>query len=110
MSRHHIRLSHCGGAIVVVAGYDRPLRQLFLQVLRDEESRPTCEDDILYDSLHEPALDWGVIGTLTDKLAMLDIAVPDSLIEGVCLDQSFNAGNHVVRHHADRPPEVLMAG
>jgi hypothetical protein len=56
MSRHHIRLSHCGGAIVVVAGYDRPLRQLFLQVLRDEESRPTCEDDILYDSLHEPAL------------------------------------------------------
>ena len=116
MSRHHIRLSHCGGAIVVVAGYDRPLRHLFLQVLRDEDGRPTCEDgrptcedNILYDSLHEPALDWGVIGTLTDKLAMLDIAVPDSLIEGVCLDQSFHAGNHVVRHHADRPPEVLLA-
>ena len=85
MSRHHIRLSHCGGAIVVVAGYDRPLRQLFLQVLRDEDGRHTCEDDILYDSLHEPALDWGVISTLTDKLVMLDIEVPESLIEAVCV-------------------------
>lgn len=110
MSRHHVRLSHCGGAIVVVAGYDRPLRQLFLQVLRDEDCRLTCEDDMLYDSLHEPALDWGVISTLTDKLVMLDITVPESLIEAVYLDQRFNTGNRVVRHHADRPPEVLMAG
>ncbi len=110
MSRHHVRLSHGGGAIVVVAGYDRPLRQLFLQVLRDEDGRHTCEDDILYDSLHEPALDWGVISTLTDKLVMLDIEVPESLIEAVYLDQCFNIGNRVVRHHADRPPEVLMAG
>lgn len=110
MSRHHVRLSHCGGAIVVVAGYDRPLCQLFLQVLRDEDGTPTCEDDILYDSLHESALDWGVISTLTDKLVMLDIEVPEGLIEAVYLDQCFNTGNRVVRHHADRPPEVLMAG
>ena len=110
MSRHHIRLSHCGGAIVVVAGYDRPLRQLFLQVLRDEEGRPICGDDVLYDSLHEPALDWSVIGTLTDKLAAHDITVPDSLIEGVYLDQCLNAGNRVVRHYANQPPEVLLAG
>ena len=110
MSRHHIRLSHCGGSSVVVAGYDRPLRPQFLQVLRDEEGRPTCKDDILYDSLHEPALDWAVIGTLSDKLVTLGIAVPESLIEAVYLDQYFNAGNCVVRHHVDRPPEVLMAG
>ncbi|HRH15720.1 MAG TPA: hypothetical protein PK225_15395 [Azonexus sp.] len=93
-----------------MAGYDRPLRQLFLQVLRDAEGRPTCDDDILYDSLHDLALDWRLIGTLTDKLVTLGIAVPDSLIEAVYLDQCFNAGNRVVRHHADRPPEVLMAG
>ena len=110
MSRHHIRISHCCGAIVVVAGYDRALSQPFLQVLRDEEGRPMCEDDVLYDSLHEPALDWSIIGTLTDKLATLGIAVPETLIEAVYLDQCFNAGNRVVRHHADRPPEVLMAG
>lgn len=95
---------------MVVAGYDRPLRQLFLQVLRDEDGRHTCEDDILYDSLHEPALDWRLIGTLSDKLVTLGIAVPESLIEAVHLDQCLNAGNRVVRHHADRPPEVLMAG
>ena len=110
MSRHHIRLSHCGGSIVVGAGYDRPLRHLFLQVLRDEDGRPTCEDNILYDSLHEPALDWAVIGTLSDKLVTLGIAVPESLIEAVHLDQCLNAGNRVLRHHADRPPEVLMTG
>ena len=55
------------------------------------------------------ALVYGAITLILVLLAMLDIAVPDSLIEGVCLDQSFNAGNHVVRHHADRPPEVLLA-
>ena len=48
--------------------------------------------------------------TLTDKLATLGIAVPENLIEAVYLDQCFNADNRVVRHHADRPPEVLMAG
>jgi hypothetical protein len=56
MSRHHVRLSHCGGEIVVVSGHDRPLSQLFLLVLRDE-GRPMCEDDVLYDSLHQSALD-----------------------------------------------------
>ena len=86
------------------------MRQLFLQVLRDAEGSPTCKDDVRYDSLHEPALDWSIIGTLTDKLATLGIAVPESLIEAAHLDQCFNAGNRVVRHHADRPPEVLMAG
>jgi len=110
MSRHHIRLMHQGQPVLVVAGYDRPLRQLFLQVLRDEDGRLTYEDDILYDSLHEPALNWGVVSTLTDKLVMLDIAVPESLVEAVYLDQCLNTGNRVVRHHADRPPEVLMAG
>jgi len=32
MSRHHIRLMHQGQPVLVVAGYDRPLRELFLQV------------------------------------------------------------------------------
>jgi hypothetical protein len=41
---------------------------------------------------------------------MVDIAVPESLIEAAYLGHYFNTGNRVVRHHADRPPEVLMAG
>ena len=110
MSRHHIRLMHQGQPVLVVAGYDRPLRELFLQVFLCQESGPAGDDDIVYDSLHEPALDWTVIGTLTDKLTALGICVPEKLIEAVYLDQCFNTGNRVVRHHADRSPEVLMAG
>ena len=110
MSRHHIRLMHQGQPVLVVAGYDRPLRELFLQVFLCQESGPAGDDDIVYDSLHEPALDWTVIGTLTDKLTALGICVPEKLIEAVYLDQRFTTGNRVVRHHADRPPEVLMAG
>jgi len=110
MSRHHIRLMHQGQPVLVVAGYDLPLHELFLQVFLRQGAGSAGEDDILYDSLHEPALDWRLIGTLTDKLVTLGIAVPESLIEAVHLDQCLNAGNRVVRHHADRPPEVLMAG
>ncbi len=79
-------------------------------MLRDEDSRSTCADDILHDRLHEPALDWSAIDTLTDKFAALGIVVPESLIEDVHLDPRFNAGNRVVRHHADQLSEVLRAG
>lgn len=56
------------------------------------------------------ALDWRVISALTETLATLGIVVPESLINAVYLDQCLNAGNHVVRHLADQPPEVLLAG
>ena len=39
-----------------------------------------------------------------------NLAVPESLIEAVHRDQCFNAGNRVVRHYADQPPEVLLTG
>lgn len=110
MSRHHVRLMHQGQPVLVVAGYDRPLRELFLQVFLCQESGPAGEDDIVYDSLHEPALDWTVIGTLTEKINALGIFVPEELIEAVYLDQRFNAGNIVVRHHADQSPEAMMVG
>ena len=107
MSRHHIRLMHQGQPVLVVAGYDRPLRELFLQVFLCQESGPAGDDDIVYDSLHEPALDWTVIGTLTDKLTALGICVPEKLIEAVYLDKRFITGNVVVWHHADQALEVL---
>lgn len=110
MSRHHIWLMHQGRPVLVVAGYDRPLRELFLQVFLCQESGSAGEDDIVYNSLHEPALDWTVIGTLTEKINAFGIFVPEELIEAVYLDQRFNAGNIVVRHHADQSPEVMMVG
>jgi len=56
MSRHHIQLMHEGRAVLVV-GYDRPLRELFLHVFRCQENVLAGEDEIVYDSLHEPGLD-----------------------------------------------------
>lgn len=107
MSRHHIRLMHQGQPVLVVAGYDRPLHEFFLQVFLCQESGPAGDDDIVYDSLPEPSLDWTVIGTLTDKLTALGIGVPEKLIEAVYLDQRFTTGNVVVWHHADQAPKVL---
>ena len=53
-----LKLMHQGQPVLVVAGYDRPLHELFLQVFLCQESGPAGDDDIVYDSLHEPALDW----------------------------------------------------
>jgi len=56
MSRHHIQLMHEGQAVLVVAGYDRPLRELFLQVFRCQENVLPGEDEIVYDRLDEQAI------------------------------------------------------
>ncbi len=104
LSRHNIRLMYAGRPVLVVAGYDRPLRELFLQVFRCQESVLAGEDEIVYDSLHEPAPDWTIIGTLTGKLDALGIKVPATMIEAVYLDQRFTADNIVVWHHANHSP------
>ena len=110
MSRHHVR-ARCGDqSVLVVAGYDRPLRELFLQVLVDAGADAAAEDQFLYASLHEPWRDWTDLSTLTGQLATLGIAVPDSLVQAVCSDQLRQAGNRVVEHHADRAPTIILAG
>ena len=85
MSRHNIRLMYAGQQVLVVAGYDRPLRELFLQVFRCQESVLAGEDEIVYDSLHEPALDWTIISTLTGKLDALGINHDRSCLSGPAL-------------------------
>ena len=110
MSQHSVRTRYQGNEVVVVAGYDRPLNDLFLQVLAHEDAPQATEEYVLYSSLHEPRRDWTDINTVSDKLIELGIKVPDSLLEAVSLDQLFHAGNRMVRHHIDLPPEVLLAG
>lgn len=110
MSQHSFRTRYQGDEVVVVAGYDRPLNDLFLQVLSHEDASQAMEECVLYSSLHESQRDWTDINTVSDKLIELDIAVPDSLLEAVYMDQLFHAGNRMVRHHLHQPPEVLLAG
>ena len=110
MSRHVLHLVHEGRKVAVVAGYDRPLRELYLHVVHDDAASSSQEEEFLYDSLNDPGLDWTDINTIADKLVDLGIDPPASLIEGIFLDQCFNAGNRVVEHHLDRPAVVLHAG
>lgn len=110
MSQHSVRTRHQGAEVVVVAGYDRPLNDLFLQVLAHEDGPQVIEEHVLYSSLHEPQRDWTDINTVSDKLTELGVDVPDSLLEAVYLDQLFHVGNRMVRHHVDQPPEVLLVG
>ncbi|MFZ3082370.1 hypothetical protein [Rhodoferax ferrireducens] len=110
MSQHSVRTRYQGDEVVVIAGYDRPLNDLFLQVLCHEDARAAAEECVLYSSLHEPQRDWTDINTVSDKLIELGIEVPDSLLEAVYLDQLFHVGNRMVRHHINQPPEVLLAG
>lgn len=110
MSRHFLHVIHQGRKLTVVAGYDRPLRALFLQVIHDDEAPTHRENVFVYDSLGNPSLDWTDINTVADQLAALGIEPPASLVEGLFLDQCFNAGSRVVEHHDNRPPAVLHAG
>lgn len=110
MSQHSTPTRYRDQAVVVVAGYDRPLNDLFLQVLSDEDAPPAQEERVLYSSIHEPGLDWTDINTVSAKLTELGIEVPDSLLEAIYLDQIFQVGNLVVQHHHDQPPEVLLVG
>lgn len=110
MSQHSVRTRHQGDEVVVIVGYDRPLNDLFLQVLAHEDAPQVLEEPVLYSSLHEPQRDWTDINTVSDKLSELGIEVPDSLLEAVYLDQLFHVGNRMVRHHISPPPQVLLAG
>ena len=107
MSRHHVQACHGERDVLVVAGYDRPLRELFLQVLVEPIGPPAADDEIVYASIHEPWRDWTDVATVTEQLERLGIEVPHSLMQAVRLDQALDAGNRVVEHHADRPPTVL---
>lgn len=110
VSQHSFHTRYRGQEVVVVTGYDRPLNDLFLQVMGCEGDPQDEEDCVLYSSIHEPQRDWSDINTVSSKLTELGIEVPDCLLEAVYLDQLFHVGNRMLRHHSDHPPEVLQAG
>jgi hypothetical protein len=109
MSRHHVHTQLDGRQVFVVAGYDRPLRELFLQVLSDDGD-PQAEEAVLYSSTHEPLCDWRDFDTLTQALAELGLTLPAGMLDAIRGDQVLNAGNRIVVHHFDQPPELLLAG
>ena len=54
MSRDHAQ-ARCGTRdVLVVAGHDRPLRDVFLQVRMAHDGEPGAEEDVRYASVPEP--------------------------------------------------------
>ncbi len=99
MSRHCTRSCYAGQPVLVVAGYDRPLRELFLHVILETQGDGgDVAEQFIYDSLDEPQRDWTDIDTLVETLGRLGIAVPDSMVMEIHLDQLLNVGNRVVQH------------
>ena len=98
MSRHSAPAKFRGQEVTVVAGYDRVMNDLFLQMFALDKKPGETEERVLYDSLHEPALDWTDIDTVANKLMEFGVDVPETLLEAVYLDQLFKVGNRIVWH------------
>ncbi|MDZ7855761.1 hypothetical protein [Sphaerotilus sp.] len=109
MSRHHVQSEFDSHPVVVVAGYDRPTKEFFLQVLPDDGDTEG-EEVVLYSSLHEPQRDWRDPDTLHVVVAELRLSLPPGMLDAVSNDRASNTGNRIVVHHFDQPPEVLLAG
>ena len=91
MSRDHAQ-ARCGTRdVLVVAGHDRPLRDVFLQVLMAHDGEPGAEEDVRYASVPEPWRDWTNVATVTGQLARRGLVVPDSLLKAVSLDRKNEA-------------------
>lgn len=103
MSQHHCTTCLNGRPVRLVAGYDRPLDELFLHVF---DARPRATQWLIFASMHEPFADWHVAGTLVAKLHELDLHVPASFVPAILEDQRHRAANKIVVHYFDRVPEV----
>ena len=92
----------------MVAGYDRRLDELFLQVHDEsDEDSPEEDDDAVY-FFAPPG--WRSVQSIADALERLEIAVPATFVAGIAEDQRNRAGNRVVRHSFDSGPTVVHAG
>lgn len=97
MSQHRFTVKHADHSIFVMAGWDRPLKQLFLLVEKEpnaaegsEEVAPTV---VLFDNGLRGMKDVAAIGS---QLASLGISVPEKLLAEVELDRLNNVGNRMV--------------
>jgi len=114
MSRHLLHLIHDGRKLTVVAGYDRPLRELYLHVIHDNDARAHQEETFVYDSLGDPGLDWTDINTVVDRLKVPLLVEPDedggTAILTNCLLRliAWDSGRDLYRHPAYQVPGLAI--
>ncbi|HEU0201089.1 MAG TPA: hypothetical protein VFR86_11705 [Burkholderiaceae bacterium] len=105
MSQHHFTTSLDGRLMLVVAGYDRPLDDLFLTVF---DLSADGDDEGLFTSLLDTRHDWADPAILLASLARLRLQVPATFLAAILEDQRLRAGNKIVIHHVNRPPQVMV--
>ncbi len=105
MSQHSFNTTLEGRPVIVVVGYDRPLRGFFCFVEKcdaDDEG----EDEFVYSNLNDLRLAscYGLSKSLDyfkGVLQELGMQVPASMFEQSELDMRGNVGNRCVSHTAD---------
>ena len=104
MSQHWCEVSKDDYRYRVVAGYDRILRDFFLNV-EDLDS-----EEMAFSSLEWPQIAWKDIHAIRSALANMQLVVPETLFEQIENDQRVSAGNRMVEHRFDAPPIVHLDG
>jgi len=107
VSRHLAKATLDGHSVEVIAGFDRRLRQFFLDVM---DEAVDSEERIVYTSLHEPWLDWTDLQTLALRVGQLRLELPPTLLPEVRTDAANSAGNRIVRQQAGQEPCSLLEG
>lgn len=102
MTRHVIRSHRGSDPVQVVAGYDRPLRALYLQVWDDPDAHSRVDQVVLYASHLDRRRDWSRLDSVAEVLDTLLIPVPSSFLDALDEDQALDRGNRVT-HHAPVP-------
>jgi hypothetical protein len=97
MSQHFFDTTCNGRAVYIMAGWDRPLRGVFVL------ERGT--DEVIYSNLEDPALARSMgfassIDYFADKLATIHLAMPPAMIREIEKDTALNVGNRQVQYDA----------
>jgi len=87
--------------VLVIAGYDRSHRTLYLQVWEDPQAHSRRDQEVLYASHLDVHRDWSDVSSVADALDALAITVPGSFIQALEDDQ--------LRLRCDRPPRTASA-
>jgi len=108
MSQHRFTVKHADHSLFVMAGWDRPLQQLFLLVEKEPIASEAAEKEaptvVLFDNGLRGMKDVAAIGS---QLASLGISVPEKLLEEVEKDRLGDVSMRVVTYEvagADAQP------
>lgn len=103
MSRHYHHCEHEGQQVCVLLGYDRPLREFFLQIIS------TADNTMLYASQADPNCEPESLEYCRKVLRDRGITVPESLFHEIEKESQGFAIHPVVEHFENGRQRVIVA-